>query len=63
MREAVKLKETLRDMLGKRSADSMERYQLAKRAAVATVAEGKTRTSEEFGKAMERDYRAASKMF
>ncbi|KAI3371890.1 hypothetical protein L3Q82_006770 [Scortum barcoo] len=41
----------------------IDRYQQAKQAAARTVLEAKTRVWEEFGEAMEEDYRSASKRF
>ncbi|KAI3373348.1 hypothetical protein L3Q82_006650 [Scortum barcoo] len=42
---------------------SVDRYRQAKQAAARTVLEAKTRVWEEFGEAMEEDYRSASKRF
>ncbi|KAI3370361.1 hypothetical protein L3Q82_025132 [Scortum barcoo] len=41
----------------------IDRYRQAKQAAARTVLEAKTRVWEEFGEAMEEDYRSASKRF
>ncbi|KAI3367252.1 hypothetical protein L3Q82_008304 [Scortum barcoo] len=43
--------------------DAVDRYRQAKQAAARTVLEAKTRVWEEFGEAMEEDYRSASKRF
>ncbi|KAI3351205.1 hypothetical protein L3Q82_005759 [Scortum barcoo] len=65
VRDAVRLKkESYRTMLacgtpGRR----VDRYRQAKQAAARTVLEAKTRVWEEFGEAMEEDYRSASKRF
>ncbi|GAA6076081.1 uncharacterized protein LOC106910031 [Tachysurus ichikawai] len=43
--------------------EAADRYQRAKRASARVVTEAKTRVWEEFGEAMEKDYRLASKKF
>ncbi|KAI3365006.1 hypothetical protein L3Q82_001173 [Scortum barcoo] len=43
--------------------EAVDRYRQAKQAAARTVLEAKTRVWEEFGEAMEEDYRSASKRF
>ena len=43
--------------------EAVGRYRQAKRSAAAAVAEAKTQTWEEFGEAMENDFRTASKRF
>uniref|UniRef100_A0A3P8SLN3 Reverse transcriptase domain-containing protein n=1 Tax=Amphiprion percula TaxID=161767 RepID=A0A3P8SLN3_AMPPE len=62
VRDAVKLKkESYRAFLACGTPEAADRYWLAKRAAA--VAEAKTRVWEEFGEAMENDFRTASKRF
>ncbi|KAI3364145.1 hypothetical protein L3Q82_010962, partial [Scortum barcoo] len=64
VRDAVRLKkESYRTMLACGTPDAVDRYQQAKQAAARTVLEAKTRVWEEFGEAMEKDYRSASKRF
>ena len=64
VRDAVKLKkESYRAFLACGTPEAADRYRLAKRAAAAAVAEAKTRVWEEFGEAMENDFRTASKRF
>ncbi|KAI3360209.1 hypothetical protein L3Q82_014520 [Scortum barcoo] len=66
VRDAVRLKkESYRTMLacGTLGTDAVDRYRQAKQAAARTVLEAKTRVWEEFGEAMEEDYRSASKRF
>ena len=61
---AVKLKkEAYRSWLACRSPEAADRYRLAKRSAAEAVAEAKTRSWEEFGEAMEEDFRSAPKRF
>ncbi|KAI3363884.1 hypothetical protein L3Q82_001484 [Scortum barcoo] len=50
-------------MLACGTPDAVDRYRQAKQAAARTVLEAKTRVWEEFGEAMEEDYRSASKRF
>ncbi|KAI3376204.1 hypothetical protein L3Q82_016712 [Scortum barcoo] len=50
-------------MLACGTPDAVDRYQQAKQAAARAVLEAKTRVWEEFGEAMEEDYRSASKRF
>ncbi|GAA6106566.1 receptor-type tyrosine-protein phosphatase F-like, partial [Tachysurus ichikawai] len=64
VRDAVKLKkESYRAWLARGTPEAADRYQRAKRASARVVAEAKTRVWEEFGEAMEKDYRLASKKF
>ncbi|KAI3353688.1 hypothetical protein L3Q82_004837 [Scortum barcoo] len=64
VRDAVRLKkESYRTMLACGTPDAVDRYRQAKQAAARTVLEAKTRVWEEFGEAMEEDYRSASKRF
>ena len=64
VREAVRSKkEAFRAMLGSTSPEARERYRQAKRTAAKAVAEAKARAWEEFGEAMEKDHRTASKLF
>ena len=64
MREAVKLKkESYRAFLASGTLEAADRYRQAKRSAALVVAEAKTRAWEEFGEAMENDFRMASKRF
>ncbi|KAI3371832.1 hypothetical protein L3Q82_006714 [Scortum barcoo] len=56
-------KESYRAMLACGTPDAVDRYRQAKQAAARTVLEAKTRVWEEFGEAMEEDYRSASKRF
>ena len=64
VRDAVKLKkESYRALLACGTPEAAEGYRRAKRAAARAVAEAKTRVWEEFGEAMEADYRSASKRF
>ncbi|KAI3356977.1 hypothetical protein L3Q82_003609 [Scortum barcoo] len=50
-------------MLACGTPDAVDRYRQAKQAAARAVLEAKTRVWEEFGEAMEEDYRSASKRF
>ena len=64
VREAVKLKkESYRALLARRTPETADGYRQARRTAARVVAEAKTRVWEEFGEAMEEDYRLASKKF
>ncbi|KAI3377927.1 hypothetical protein L3Q82_009055 [Scortum barcoo] len=66
VRDAVRLKkESLSDHVGLWDSwtQLINRYRQAKQAAARTVLEAKTRVWEEFGEAMEEDYRSASKRF
>ena len=60
----VKLKkESYRTFLACGTPEAGGRYRQAKRSAAVAVTEAKTRTWEEFGEAMENDFRTASKRF
>ncbi|TWW80939.1 hypothetical protein D4764_01G0007540 [Takifugu flavidus] len=64
VRDAVKLKkESYRALLACGTPEAADRYRQAKRSAATAVAEAKTRAWEEFGEAMENDFRTASKRF
>ena len=64
VRDAVKLKkESYWTFLACGTPEATGRYRQAKRSAAAAVAEAKTRTWEEFGEAMENDFRMATKRF
>ncbi|KAK3531414.1 hypothetical protein QTP70_019258 [Hemibagrus guttatus] len=64
VRDAVKLKkESYRAWLAQGTPEAAEVYQQAKRAAARVVSEAKTRVWEEFGEAVEKDYRTASGKF
>uniref|UniRef100_A0A671TEK4 Reverse transcriptase domain-containing protein n=1 Tax=Sparus aurata TaxID=8175 RepID=A0A671TEK4_SPAAU len=64
VRVAVKLKkESYRAWLARGTPEAADGYWQAKRAAALAVSEAKTRVWEEFGEAMEEDYRSASKKF
>ncbi|KAK0151763.1 Craniofacial development protein 2 [Merluccius polli] len=64
VRDAVKLKkESYRTFLACGTPEAAGRYRQAKRSAAMAVTEAKTRTWEEFGEAMENDFRTASKRF
>ncbi|KAI3372674.1 hypothetical protein L3Q82_023135, partial [Scortum barcoo] len=64
VRDAVRLKkESYRTMLACGTPDAVDRYRQAKQATARAVLEAKTRVWEEFGEAMEEDYRSASKRF
>ena len=64
VRDAVRLKkESYQVMLACGTPEAVDGYREAKRAAARAVAEAKTRSWEEFGEAMEEDYRSASKKF
>ncbi|KAI3374576.1 hypothetical protein L3Q82_021156 [Scortum barcoo] len=58
VRDAVRLKkESYRTMLACGTPDAVDRYRQAKQATARTVLEAKTQVWEEFGEAMEEDYR------
>ncbi|KAK3521468.1 hypothetical protein QTP70_005774 [Hemibagrus guttatus] len=60
VRDAVKLKEeSYRAWLAQGTLEAAEAYRQAKHAAARVVSEAKTRVWEEFGEAMEKDYRTA----
>ena len=62
--DAVKLKkESYKAFLACGTPEAADRYRQAKRSAASAVTEAKTRTWEEFGEAMENDFRTASKKF
>ncbi|KAK3557561.1 hypothetical protein QTP70_030492 [Hemibagrus guttatus] len=64
VRDAVKLKkESHRAWLARGTPEAAEAYRQAKRTTAMVVAEAKTRVWEEFGEAMEKDYRTASGKF
>ncbi|KAK3541564.1 hypothetical protein QTP86_031079, partial [Hemibagrus guttatus] len=64
VRDAVKLKkESYRAWLAQGTPEAAEAYRQAKRTAAGVVSEAKTRVWEEFGEAMEKDYRTASGKF
>nr|XP_049579068.1 uncharacterized protein LOC125970583 [Syngnathus scovelli] len=64
VRDAVKLKkESYRAVLACGTPEAADRYRMAKRNAALAVAEAKTRAWEEFGEAMENDFRTASRKF
>ena len=64
VRDAVKLKkESYRAWMACGTPEAADRYRQAKRTAARVVVEAKTRAWEEFGEAMEKDYRLASKRF
>ncbi|KAK3515760.1 hypothetical protein QTP70_030463 [Hemibagrus guttatus] len=64
VRDAVKLKkESYRAWLARGTPEAAEAYRQAKRTAAGVVSEAKTRVWEEFGEAMEKDYRTASGKF
>ncbi|TWW78306.1 hypothetical protein D4764_11G0004270 [Takifugu flavidus] len=64
VRDAVKLKKELyRALLACGTPEAADGYRQAKRSAATAVAEAKTRAWEEFGEAMENDFRTASKRF
>ncbi|KAK3543983.1 hypothetical protein QTP70_032745, partial [Hemibagrus guttatus] len=64
VRDAVKLKkESYRAWLARGTLEAAEAYRQAKRTTAAVVSEAKTRVWEEFGEAMEKDYRTASGKF
>ncbi|KAK3549709.1 hypothetical protein QTP86_007157 [Hemibagrus guttatus] len=60
VRDAVKLKkESYRAWLARGTPEAAEAYRQAKRTTAVVVSEAKTRVWEEFGEAMEKDYRMA----
>ncbi|XP_072565970.1 uncharacterized protein [Paramormyrops kingsleyae] len=62
--DAVKLKkESCRAFLACGTPEAADEYRQAKRNAASAVAEAKTRVWEEFGEAMENDFRTASRRF
>ncbi|TWW71634.1 EARP-interacting protein [Takifugu flavidus] len=64
VRDAVRLKkESYRALLACGTPEAADRYRQAKQSAATAVAEAKTRAWEEFGEAMESDFRTASKRF
>ncbi|KAK3543842.1 hypothetical protein QTP70_030073, partial [Hemibagrus guttatus] len=64
VRDAVKLKkESYRAWLAQGTPEAAEAYWQAKQTAARVVSEAKTRVWEEFGEAMEKDYRTASRKF
>ena len=64
VKEAVRLKkEAFWAWLAQGSPETADGYQEAKRAAASAVAKAKTQVWEEFGEAMEKDYRLASQKF
>ena len=64
VREAVRLKkESYRAWLACGTPEAAGRYRQAKRAAASAVSEAKTRVWEEFGEAMEKDFRLAPRRF
>ena len=64
VKEAVRLKkEAFRAWLAQGSPETADRYRQARRAAASAVTKAKTRVWEEFGEAMEKDFRLASKKF
>ncbi|KAK3514284.1 hypothetical protein QTP70_012901 [Hemibagrus guttatus] len=63
VRDAVKLKESYQAWLAWGTPEAAEAYPQAKRTAAGVVSEAKTRVWEEFGEAMEKDYRTASGKF
>ncbi|KAK3564144.1 hypothetical protein QTP86_008500 [Hemibagrus guttatus] len=56
-------KESYRAWLARRTPEAAEAYRQAKRTTAVVVSEAKTRVWEEFGEAMEKDYRTASGKF
>ncbi|KAK3517424.1 hypothetical protein QTP70_009918 [Hemibagrus guttatus] len=64
VRDAFKLKkESYRAWLARGTPEAAETYRQAKRTTAVVVLEAKTRVWEEFGEAMEKDYRTASGKF
>ncbi|KAK3508192.1 hypothetical protein QTP70_016980 [Hemibagrus guttatus] len=64
VRDAVKLKkESYQAWLARGTPEAAEAYRQAKRTTAVVVSEAKTRVWEEFGEAMEKDYRTASGKF
>ncbi|TWW81657.1 hypothetical protein D4764_01G0014720 [Takifugu flavidus] len=62
VRDVVKLK-SYRALLACGTPEAADRYRQAKRSAATAVAEAKTQAWEEFGEAMENDFRTTSKRF
>lgn len=63
VRNAIKPKESCQSMLDSWTPDTIDRYRHAKQATTWAVLEVKTLIWGEFGKAMQKDYRVASKKF
>ncbi len=63
VRDTAKLKESYRAWLACGTPEAADGYRQVKRSAARVVVEAKTRAWEEFGEAMEKDYRLASKRF
>ncbi|TWW56347.1 hypothetical protein D4764_08G0003340 [Takifugu flavidus] len=64
VRDAVRVKkESYWALLACATPEAADRYRQAKRSAATAVAEAKTQAWEEFGEAMENDFRTASKRF
>ena len=64
VKEAVRLKkEAFRAWLAQGSPETADGYQEARRAVASAVAKAKTQVWEEFGEAMEKDFRLASQKF
>ena len=63
VREAVRLKETFRDVLSQGTPEAVARYRQARRTAALVVTEAKQRVWEEFGETMEKDFQLAPKHF
>ncbi|KAK3562395.1 hypothetical protein QTP86_033533 [Hemibagrus guttatus] len=64
VKDAVKLKkESYRAWLARGTPEAAEAYRQAKQTTAVVVSEAKTRVWEEFGEAMEKDYRTASGKF
>ena len=64
VREAILLKkEAFRDMLSRRTPETVAVYQQTRRAATSAVKEAKQRVWEEFGEAMEKDFWSAPRCF
>ncbi|TWW77720.1 hypothetical protein D4764_12G0011100 [Takifugu flavidus] len=59
----IELKESYRTLLACGTPEAADRYRQAKRSAAMAVAKARTREWEEFGEAMENDFRTASKRF
>ena len=64
VREVTRLKkEAFQDVLSQGTPEAVARYQQARRTAASTMTEAKQRVWEEFGEAMEKDFRSAPKHF
>ena len=63
MRDVKLKKEAYRTLLAGRTPEAADVYRQAKRNAALAATEAKTRAWEEFGEAMEKDFRTASKRF